>query len=294
MHPAPDDARSPAASRPLLAALATYVSAVVLLVTAESALVYGVAGVVAHGRADRIDAIASEFARSVPGILCAGFVSSAALGLTALASARIQGKRIIDRLRLGPSSASLAGTAAAIAGTFGLGLASGSVADLLGVGRTGSMNTIARMLAHASMPQVGGALLTIAVLPAVAEETLFRGLLQGLFVARLGRWTGIAVTAALFGLVHFDVVQGTLAAVVGLFLGWMAERLGGIRPGMLAHAVNNALFVVTSTAPSADCSSRRTLWVLAATGALGWVAATMVLRRCAAAPKKVPGLAGAD
>jgi membrane protease YdiL (CAAX protease family) len=275
-------------------ALATYAAAVVLLFASNMALVYGAAGVLAHGRADRIDSLASEFARSVPGILCAGFVSSAALGLTALASARLQGRRIIDRLRLGPSRTSLAGTAAAVAGTLGLGLASGSLADLLGLGRTSSMNTIARVLAHASMPQVGGALLTIAILPAVAEETLFRGLIQGLFVARLGRWTGIVVAAALFGLVHLDVVQGTLAAVVGLFLGWVAERLGGIRPGMLAHAVNNALFILTSIAPTADCPSRRTLWVLAAAGSFGWAAAIMVLRHSAAVHQKVRDFAGAD
>jgi len=290
--PEPDRGSSRSARGTLVAALATYVFAFVLLIAGDTALVYGAAHVLARGRADQVDTLASEFARSVPGMLCVGLVSSAILGLTALISARVQGRRIAGRLRLTRSRATISGTAATVAGTVGLGLSSGSLADLLGVGRTGSMNTIAGVLAHATLPQVGGAVLTIAILPALAEETLFRGLIQGLFVARLGRWPGIVVSAACFGLIHLDIVQGTLAAVVGLFLGWTAERLGGIRPAMLAHAVNNGLFILTSIVPDADCSSPRILWVLAATGAAAWGASVMLLRLPVAVAKNVPDLSG--
>jgi membrane protease YdiL (CAAX protease family) len=254
-------------------------SAALLLVVAEPALVYVAAHFLPQGRARGVAAAASEFARSVPGILCATLASSTVLGLTAWASARLQGGRVAVNLRIGPSRGSLAGTAATVVGTVGLGLASGSAADLLGVGRSGSMNTMATVLSHASGLQIVGAMVTIAILPAVAEESLFRGLLQGLLVRRLGRWAGIVAASALFGLIHFDLVQGVLAALIGLFLGWAAERLDGIRPGMLAHAVNNGLFVLTSIGPNAECTPPRTVWELGAAGGIAWAVAWRVLRR---------------
>jgi membrane protease YdiL (CAAX protease family) len=67
--------------------------------------------------------------------------------------------------------------------------------------------------------------------------------MQTRLAERWPRWAAIATSAAAFGLLHFDPVQGTLAFVVGLYLGWLAERFRGIRPGIAAHAVNNVLFV---------------------------------------------------
>jgi membrane protease YdiL (CAAX protease family) len=264
------------------------VSAVVLLIAANEALVYGAATLLARGRPERVDSLAFAFARSVPGVLWAGLVSSTTLGFAAVASARIHGRKIAHRLRIAPSRASLAGLGAAIAGTLALGLASGSVADLVGLGGSGSMNTITQILALASAPQVAAALVTMAILPAVAEETLFRGLLQGILVGQLGRWPGIVMTAACFGLVHMDAVQGSLAVILGLFLGWTAEHLRGIGPGMLAHAINNAVFILTSAGCRAGCPSRGTLWVLAATGLGAWSAATAVLRRSVALANSMP------
>jgi membrane protease YdiL (CAAX protease family) len=42
---------------------------------------------------------------------------------------------------------------------------------------------------------------------------------------------------------HLDPVQGTVAFAAGLFLGWVVERLEGIRPTVAAHLANNALSV---------------------------------------------------
>ncbi len=154
MAPAPEHSSRSSNPGPLLVALATYLSAALLLVVAEPALVYGAAHFLPQGRARGVAAAASEFARSVPGILCATLASSTVLGLTAWASARLQGGRVAVNLRIGPSRGSLAGIAATVVGTVGLGLASGSAADLLGVGRSGSMNTMATVLSHASGLQI--------------------------------------------------------------------------------------------------------------------------------------------
>ena len=86
--------------------------------------------------------------------------------------------------------------------------------------------------------------LALCVMPAVAEELLFRGAFQGL-MRPSGSAAAIFAPALLFGLLHLDLAQGLTAFVCGVFLGWLAERSGSILPGMLLHLVNNALAFLT-------------------------------------------------
>lgn len=86
--------------------------------------------------------------------------------------------------------------------------------------------------------------LALCVMPAIAEELLFRGAFQGL-MRPCGSAAAIFAPALLFGLLHLDLAQGLTAFVCGVFLGWLAERSGSILPGMLLHFVNNALAFLT-------------------------------------------------
>ena len=75
--------------------------------------------------------------------------------------------------------------------------------------------------------------LALCVMPAIAEELLFRGAFQGL-MRPCGSAAAIFAPALLFGVLHLDLAQG-----------WLAERSGSILPGMLLHLVNNALAFLT-------------------------------------------------
>lgn len=86
--------------------------------------------------------------------------------------------------------------------------------------------------------------LTLCVMPAIAEELLFRGAFQGL-IRPCGSAAAIFAPALLFGVLHLDLAQGLTAFACGVFLGWLAERSGSILPGMLLHLVNNALAFLT-------------------------------------------------
>lgn len=70
---------------------------------------------------------------------------------------------------------------------------------------------------------------------AVPEELFFRGLLQNLLEARLGRWRALIVAAVIFGLSHFNKLNHgfpfnwryvLLAAIAGIFYGraWLDRR----------------------------------------------------------------------
>jgi len=88
-------------------------------------------------------------------------------------------------------------------------------------------------------------LIMLAILPAMFEETIFRGGLQNL----LSRWWkmpifSIVVTAVIFSVVHGSYFGFLSRAVLGFVLGWMYYRTGNLWLNIIAHAANNA-FAVT-------------------------------------------------
>jgi membrane protease YdiL (CAAX protease family) len=78
----------------------------------------------------------------------------------------------------------------------------------------------------------------ISVVAGVAEELLFRGVLQPALGGWLGTWPGLAAASALFGLVHLlTPTYGVLAALVGIYLGWVYLATGNLLPAMIAHGL---------------------------------------------------------
>ncbi len=84
------------------------------------------------------------------------------------------------------------------------------------------------------------ALFVIAVLPAIAEELLFRGYILRGAVRTIGVTGGIILTGILFGLFHIDPYRLFATAFLGIFLSAIGYR-HGLLIAMLAHFVNNAL-----------------------------------------------------
>ena len=88
------------------------------------------------------------------------------------------------------------------------------------------------------------------------EELFFRGLVQGVLTRRYGGRIAILAQAVAFGLVHYQIgmtrgqviLTFSMIMPVGFLLGclrWRYERLG---PGMVAHAVFNAIAVAITLA----------------------------------------------
>ncbi len=92
--------------------------------------------------------------------------------------------------------------------------------------------------------------LLLAVLSGVAEETLFRGMIQPR--------VGLVAASLLFGLAHFvprrELLPWTLMSVAaGFLLGWLFDATGNLVAPVVAHAGINAVnlrFVSQRYAPS--------------------------------------------
>ncbi len=96
-------------------------------------------------------------------------------------------------------------------------------------------------------------LFIIAILPAIGEELLFRGVLQRIFTG----WTGsgviaVILTALIFSATHLQFYGFIPRFILGLAFGFMFLWTGNIWMAVTAHLVNNAIPVVLSYAAGWD------------------------------------------
>ncbi|MEQ8471547.1 MAG: CPBP family intramembrane glutamic endopeptidase [Marinoscillum sp.] len=86
------------------------------------------------------------------------------------------------------------------------------------------------------------AMLVIAVLPAIGEELLFRGLIQNLFRKALGNHhLAIWAAAVLFGVMHFQFYGVVPRIFLGALFGYIYYWSGHLSLAMIGHFVNNGL-----------------------------------------------------
>lgn len=87
------------------------------------------------------------------------------------------------------------------------------------------------------------ALLSTAVIPAVSEEFVFRGVMLS-SLRKFGDGFAVLATALLFGFMHGNLVQIPFAFIVGLVLGFVTVSTNSMLPAMLIHALNNSYSVL--------------------------------------------------
>jgi uncharacterized protein len=88
-------------------------------------------------------------------------------------------------------------------------------------------------------------LIVLALVPAVCEEVLFRGVIQGV-LRRHGHIFAIIFTGALFSFLHLDIQRFIGIWLLGSLIGYMVYRTNSLYTGILAHLVNNVFSVAAS------------------------------------------------
>ncbi len=170
--------------------------------------------------------------------------SASGLAGVALAGAMASKQPARLRLRTGPSMFSCPQLAVTVIGLLAVGQSSDSLISLLGLERTGMLPKLSRIVAAAHGPMLVLMAASFGLASGIAEELFFRGFMQTRLRQRWGRWAGIVISAAAFALAHLDPIHVTFALCAGIYLGWVAELGGSIRPTAVAHVVNNALGVL--------------------------------------------------
>jgi membrane protease YdiL (CAAX protease family) len=90
------------------------------------------------------------------------------------------------------------------------------------------------------------AALVIGVLPGIGEELWCRAFIGRGLVGFYGYFWGVVLASLLFGAIHMDPAQGTMAMIVGLLLHYVYLVTRSLLMPMLLHFLNNFLAVLLS------------------------------------------------
>jgi membrane protease YdiL (CAAX protease family) len=101
------------------------------------------------------------------------------------------------------------------------------------------------LVGSSSLPELAWVTLVVAVIPAVVEELLFRGLIQHHFENGLTPLRGMLLTGVVFGAYHLNPFSFVPLAVLGVYLGFLTLRSGSVWVSIGAHFVNNFFACVT-------------------------------------------------
>lgn len=103
------------------------------------------------------------------------------------------------------------------------------------------------LASHRDVPAVALVILSAVVVAPVVEEFLFRRVLQGWLLQRFPGGDGfaaVALQALAFGMAHAG--QGLAPVpltILGIVLGWLTLRTGTLLPGIVLHALFNAVSI---------------------------------------------------
>jgi membrane protease YdiL (CAAX protease family) len=94
----------------------------------------------------------------------------------------------------------------------------------------------------------------IALLPALCEELVMRGVLLPSLAAVASATPAVVLTAAAFAVIHFDPIRLLFTFVLGVVLGFLRLRTGSLWPPIVVHLTLNAL--TFAVAPLVDDPSQ--------------------------------------
>ena len=95
-----------------------------------------------------------------------------------------------------------------------------------------------------SFKYFGIGLVVYALLPAIAEELAFRGVMQRALQTKYSGFVAIFFSTLLFVLLHGSLQQTVYQLIVGIMLGYLACVGGSVIYSIILHFLNNALVLV--------------------------------------------------
>ena len=81
--------------------------------------------------------------------------------------------------------------------------------------------------------------LTIAAVPAICEEWIFRGTLQKLLSEKMNIHIAVFIASVFFSFIHFEFSGFLPRVILGMFLGYLFYYSGSLWTNIFAHVVNN-------------------------------------------------------
>ncbi len=112
--------------------------------------------------------------------------------------------------------------------------------SLVGISNTLDMNYIT----HSPLENILY-ILSVAIVPAIAEEFALRGIVLGK-LRQFGDTFAVIVSAILFGILHGNIIQIPFAFILGIVFGFIVVKTNSLLPTIIIHFLNNCFSVVVS------------------------------------------------
>ena len=87
-------------------------------------------------------------------------------------------------------------------------------------------------------------ILSNAIFIPILEELIFRGIVCGQLSMWYGNRCGIIISAVLFGIMHFNVIQFLYAFLMGLLLAYVYNSTKKLWVTSLAHGLTNFIVII--------------------------------------------------
>jgi uncharacterized protein len=161
------------------------------------------------------------------------------------------GAELRARFRIkAPSLLAIAAAAAGAAGLFPIALLAGEIFERAFPFLKEIESRGVNLLEASGTASWALLVISICLTPALCEEFLFRGYLQGTASLRLRSPLSWMIPGAYFALIHQNYFGLGALLVIGLYLAFVFEASGSIFPGMLVHFLYNGSILLLSNAPS--------------------------------------------
>jgi len=185
--------------------------------------------------------LAGPLGLGLRGQIALGTLALAAPTLLALAFLRRATGAVLGRVRVAPRTVALSALLGAALWVGSIGLI--ELQSLVRPPSSEELELFRRLhaaLAPSSLFDGVGSLVVIAVLPAMCEELVMRGVLLTSLCPVTGPLFAVFLTAGAFAVIH-DPLRLLFAFVLGLAFGALRLRTGSLVPPLISHASLNAL-----------------------------------------------------
>mgnify|MGYP005839866517 CR=1 FL=1 len=101
-------------------------------------------------------------------------------------------------------------------------------------------NLYLQLISSSSLTELISVIVIVALIPAIAEEFMFRGLIQRSIEKSFAPVSSVIITGIIFGAYHLNPFSFIPLVIIGIYLGYILIRSGSIWVPVVAHFVNNA------------------------------------------------------
>ncbi|WP_291628715.1 CPBP family intramembrane glutamic endopeptidase [Clostridium sp.] len=134
---------------------------------------------------------------------------------------------------------------------------------------TSQFDYMENMLAPLSSGSIIISIIAVGIVAPFAEEFLFRGVIYNTLSKKISiKWT-IIIQAILFGVFHFNLVQGAYATLLGLVFGYITYKTKSLWPAIIVHMVNNLIATIAPYVLSESFGGNTVYIIFSIIGAIG-------------------------